>query len=872
MSDALKLPAEALRLTIASIDFDLPGEAPPDQAPILGQKRARSALQFGTAMPNPGYNVFVMGEPGTGRLTMVTNHLEVLSKQQETPPAYAYVDNFSNPREPVAIRLPPAMGQVFHQDIETLIDNLLATFPAAFESPSYQQKKTAIERSFNQRYNNAIDLVEKQAAEMHVALFRDSDGITFAPLQDNKPIMEEQFNQLTQEERDTFHARVEKLEELLGDALLELPQWRREMMDNLKKLDNSTIRQAIQPLFRDLHERYRDVPDVAAYLEEIKNNLLRTAVETLLTSQPVDTHDSGRRQLLVEQYLPNILVDCKKASGTPVIYEPHPTYQNLFGRIEYSSDQGTLVTSYRRICPGSLHRANGGYLILEAEKLLTYPFVWEGLKRALKSHRIEIESPYSELGINTITLKPQVIDLEVKIILVGSREIYYLLQEMDNEFNEMFRILADFDTYIQRSPETMRQFAALMLRQAAKADTRPLQRGAIERLIEHSCRLAEHQQRLSARINDCLEIIGEADLLRSQSENIEKQHIEQALAAREQRNGRMARQVLEQMLDDTILIDTEGSAIGKVNGLTVIEVGGSSFGAPGCITATVYPGSRGIVDIEREVELGQVIHSKGVMILTGYLGHRYAQQFPLAISASIAIEQSLWLYRRRQRGAGRIMRPDIVIDQDPDTADLCRDRLHQPVWRCPGGWRHQRKNRGLFPSLPGPAKRPRTRHDHSQEQCPQSDAEAGSGRCRRPGRIFHLCRPACRSGAGTADRSAGRLRRPERQLPGKQRQWQSHIQIAGNRRNRDRKGRQGTSVTAASLLENREKGGYFAASITTTSILFCRSRLRILSTVDIFRKGPILMRFQRVLPTSATSIFDSIPINASRAFRLSASL
>ena len=643
MSEALKLPAEALKLTVSLDGFDLPADMPPDQAPILGQNRAQSALQFGIAMPNPGYNVFVMGEPGSGRLTMVSNHLEVLSKDQETPPAYAYVDNFSNPREPVAIRLPPAMGQVFHRDIETLIDNLLATFPAAFESPSYQQKKTAIERNFNQRYNNAIDLVEKQATEMHVALFRDSDGITFAPLQDNTPVAEEQFNQLSQEQREAFHAKVEKLEEILGDALLELPQWRREMMDKLKKLDNNTIRQAIQPLFKDLHERYRDIPDVSAYLDEIKNNLPRTIVDTLLTSQPMETHDSGRRQLLVEQYLPNIIVDGKKDSGAPVIYEPHPTYQNLFGRIEYSSDQGTLVTSYRRICPGSLHRANGGYLILDAEKLLTYPFVWEGLKRALKSHRIEIESPYSELGINTITLKPQLIHLEVKVILVGSRDIYYLLQDLDNEFNEMFRILADFDTYILRSHESMRQFAALMMKQAARSGSKPLQRSAIERLVEHSCRLAEHQQRLSARINDCLEIIGEADLLRSQSdhsENIEKRHIEQALAAREQRNGRMARQVLEQMLDGTILIDTEGSAVGKINGLTVLEIGGSSFGAPARITAAVYPGSRGIVDIEREVELGQAIHSKGVMILTGYLGHRYAQQFPLAISASIAIEQS----------------------------------------------------------------------------------------------------------------------------------------------------------------------------------------------------------------------------------------
>ncbi len=325
-----------------------------------------------------------------------------------------------------------------------------------------------------------------------------------------------------------------------------------------------------------------------------------------------------------------------------MIYEPHPIYQNLFGRIEYISDQGALVTNYRRICAGSLHKANGGYLILDADKLLTYPFVWEGVKRALKTGRIEIESPYSELGINTITLKPEVIPLNVKVILLGSRDIYYVLEELDSEFNEMFRILADFDSYIPRNLESMQQFASLMIKQAKDSGANPLTRTAIEGLIEHSCRVSENQQHFSARINDSLEIIGEANLFchKAGHNQIDRLHIAQALAAREQRNGRMSQNILEEMLEGTILIDTNGTAIGKINGLTVLEVGGSSFGAPARITTTVYPGSRGIVDIEREAELGQSIHSKGVMILTGYLGHSYAQQFPLAISASIAIEQS----------------------------------------------------------------------------------------------------------------------------------------------------------------------------------------------------------------------------------------
>ena len=642
MSTTLKLPIESLKLKVDLTGVELP-EAPRLQSGILGQSRAQSALEFGIAMPNPGYNIFVMGETGLGRLTMVTSHLDMVSQALPAPSSYVYVDNFENAREPVAIELPAEYGQVFCKDIEKLLDDLLATFPAAFESPAYQQKKSAIERQFSQNYNAAIDLVDHKAQEHAIALFRESESITFAPIRENKSLNEEQFTQLPQSEREEFHAHVESLEEYLSDVLLELPQWRRTMVEKIKQLDNETISLAIDPLFSELNDKYQNIDVAITYLEEIKKNLDQTIADYLMPARTLEPRETAAKRLaLTELYAPNIIVDNKQESGAPVIYEPHPIYQNLFGRIEYVSEQGALVTNYRKICAGSLHKANGGYLILDAEKLLTYPFVWEGLKRALQSGRIEIESPYSELGINTITLKPEVIPLNIKVILVGSRDIYYLLEEMDSEFNEMFRILADFDSYIPLNNESMQGFARLMLKQAADSGAKPLTRAAIEGLIEHSCRLSENQHHFSAHIKDSLDIIAEANLFckQAQNEDIDRLHIEQALAAREHRNGRLSQAILEEMLDGTILIDTEGEAIGKINGLTVLEIGGSSFGAPARITTTVYPGSRGIVDIEREAELGQAIHSKGVMILTGYLGHSYAQQFPLAISASIAIEQS----------------------------------------------------------------------------------------------------------------------------------------------------------------------------------------------------------------------------------------
>ena len=642
MSSHLKLPIDSLKLTIDLNGIDLP-EVPRLQTGILGQPRAQSALEFGIAMPNPGYNIFVMGETGLGRLTMIMNHLETLAHTRTAPSSYAYVDNFDNSRDPVAIELPAEYGQVLSKDIEKFLDDLLENFPAAFESPTYQQKKSAIERQFSQNYNAAIDIVDKKAQTLSIALFKESETITFAPIRKDKSLNEEQFQQLPQAERDIFHKHVEELEDYLSEVLLELPQWRRAMIDKIKQLDSDTISLAIEPLFAELEEKYQNIDDVITYLAEIKKHLNLSIADYLMPGRTSDARESAAKRLaLNELYAPNVIVDNKLESGAPIIYEPHPIYPNLFGRIEYVSDQGALITNYQKICAGSLHRANGGYLILDAEKLLTYPFVWDGLKRALQSGRIEIESPYSELGINTITLKPEIIPLNVKVILVGSRDIYYLLEEMDAEFNEMFRILADFDSYIPRNDESIQGFALLMLKHAKDSGAKPLTRAAVKSLIEHSCRLSENQHHFSAHIKDSLDIIAEANLFCNQSQHaeIDKVHIEQALSAREHRNGRLSQAILEEMLEGTILIDTEGEAIGKINGLTVLEIGGSSFGAPARITTTVYPGSRGIVDIEREAELGQAIHSKGVMILTGYLGHSYAQQFPLAISASIAIEQS----------------------------------------------------------------------------------------------------------------------------------------------------------------------------------------------------------------------------------------
>lgn len=647
MTSPLHAPLDPKQLSIeitnATLDFKNTTELTPYNG-VLGQDRAVTAIQFGVAMDRPGYNIYVMGDSGTGRSSYVTEYLKSEAKRQDTPSDWAYVNNFDNNREPLRLELPAGRGSEFKDDISKLIDSLLATFPAAFEHPTYQQKKSTIDRTFNQKYDRAIDRIEQAALRLGIALYRDATSISFTPMKDGKSLDETEFAQLDEETREAFHENIQALEEQLNNELVPLPQWKRESTEELKLLNQETIDEAVTPLITPLIERYSEFKGVEEYLNKLKSNLHKTVIAELSDDRILESReDSAKRQILEDTYLPNLITNHDATAGSPVIYEAHPNYANLFGRIEYTSEQGALVTHYRKICPGALHKANGGYLIVDAEKLLTEPFVWDALKRALSARKLKIESPYSEMGlVSTTTLIPEVIPLDVKIVLIGSRSTYYLLQDLDNDFNDMFRVLVDFDGHLKRTPEHMNAFARLIHSRCIEKGYAPLTREGVVRFIEHSARLAEHQKQLSARIGDLFELLAEAEFVRklAQEEFIDKIHVDRALEAKEQRSGRIQQEILDEILDETILIDTDGEAIGKINGLTVLSIGDSSFGAPARITATVYPGGRGIVDIEREANLGQNIHTKGVMILTGYLGHTYAQEFPLEVSASIAMEQS----------------------------------------------------------------------------------------------------------------------------------------------------------------------------------------------------------------------------------------
>jgi len=611
---------------------------------FFGQTRAIEAMDFGIGMRRPGYNLFVMGNPHTGRFSFAMENLKTTAKKEKKPGDWVYLNNLKDNRNPLAIPFPAGKAQQFKRDIKNIIEAVLSEMPAAFESPAYQRKKSKIERELNRYYDQSIEGVEREAREHSIAVYRDAGSIGFTPVAEGQAMDEAVFSQLPEEIRDGFTKAISDLEDKLNEALTGLPQWRREAAEKLKNLDRDTTRQSISPLFQPLKDKYANIAAATDYLSEMETSLVKNCAEIVGDEKLIEPlTDAARRAYLESNYGVNLLVDNDKVKGAPVVYEAHPSYENLFGRVEYTSEMGALSTTYKLIRPGALHRANGGYLVLEAEKLLEQPFVYGALKRALKSHEIRIESPASEYaGISTITLTPQAVPLSVKIVLIGARNIYYLLQELDHDFEKMFRVVVDFDEDVKRTPQSIRHYARLMKTLADEEGLAPLTRRAVARLVEHSSRQAEDQELLSAHIGELVDLLCEADFKRVKEEDelINADHVEMALDAKERRTSRMSEKIEEGILNQTVLIDTQGEAVGKTNGLTVLQVGDVAFGTPARITATVHPGNRGIVDIEREVALGQPIHSKGVLILSGFLGHQYAQDFPLAISASIALEQS----------------------------------------------------------------------------------------------------------------------------------------------------------------------------------------------------------------------------------------
>ena len=634
------LPAEDLTAPpdAGEFRFATTAELPSWDGP-LGHRRAVEAIDLALSMPGEGYHLFVMGAPGTGRTSLLRQRLLDAARERHTPDDWLYVNRFDDPIEPVPLSLPPGCGRPFASDVDEFIDAVLASLADAASDPDYQRRHSLAMRGFGHRCDAALEQVAELAKVRGVAVLRNGEALSLAPLKDGEPSDEGALNAT---EREAFTAASQQVESALGEALQELPQWRRQRDEALRVLAAETVGCAIDQPLATLLAKYRPFEPVIRYLRAAEQDLSRVLAARLRQGQD-EEREPAEDEWLRRRYRPRLLIGRAADSSAPVIHEPNPTLPNLFGRIEYATEQGMLVTDHHRIYPGALHRANGGFLILEAAKVLEEPAVWSALKRAMRSGCLRIEAPIADQGAPAVaTLRPAAMPLDLKIALVGSQDLYYGLRALDGEFPESFGVLAEFESDFPREAGFTADYANLLGTLTAARGLPALTAPAVAALCDVSSRLVGHRRRLSPHLARVIEVAQEADRFRSGegADFIDASHVFSALNARRKRMGREAEYLLRDMLDGVVLIDTEGMAVGRANALTLTEIGDVRSGMPARVTATVCPGVRGVVDIEREAELGQAIHSKGIMILAGYLGQKYARRFPLAISANLALEQS----------------------------------------------------------------------------------------------------------------------------------------------------------------------------------------------------------------------------------------
>ena len=618
-----------------------------DAGRIIGQDRAVEAIRFGVGIAKKGYNMFALGPSGTGKYSVIRRFLEVRAARMPTPPDTCYVNNFAEPHRPTQIQLPAGRGAPFRKDMEQLVELVRVAIPRVFESEDYRNRRAELEGRFKEAHDAIFEEVQEEADANSIAIARTPQGVVLAPVHDGEVISPEDFDKLPEPVKARSRAVSEKLQEKLRAALAEKPNLERRIRDELRALNQRMTMFAVGHLIDDFKVNYKDLPKIQDYLVQVCNDIVEHAEDFLI---PERTMEGPMAQIaeksagsVFERYKVNLLVDNGVTQGAPVVYEDLPNLQSLMGRIEHIAEFGTLTTNFTLIQPGALHRANGGYLILDAHKVLTAPFSWDQLKRALQSQEIRIESPEKILSVaTTITLEPQPTPLDVKVVLLGDRFLYYLLTQADPDFNELFKVEVDFEETWERNDENMKLFSQFLATVIRHQELRPFDAGAVARVIEHAARMAGDATKMTTHIRTISDLLEEADYWAQTNGNgvVTADDVGYALEAKIERADRIRDVSYEQIQDKTILIQTTGDAVGQINGLSVMQLGKFPFGRPTRITARVRLGRGQVVDIEREVELGGPLHSKGVLILSAFLGARYCPDAPLSLAASLVFEQS----------------------------------------------------------------------------------------------------------------------------------------------------------------------------------------------------------------------------------------
>ena len=638
------LPVEALAWRCPADAFE-PGDTAPPARP-LGQDRALDALDFALRLREPGFNVYAMGPEALGKREVVMTQLRRAAAEGAAPDDLCYVTNFDDVRRPRLLSLAGGRGRALGADLAGVVRELKAALGAAFENEEHRTEREMLEQELEDRQEQAIGEVEAKARDRSIALLRTPMGFTFMPMRDGEVIPPDEFNRMPEARRRAFVAAIQELERDLQATVRQFPQWVSELRARMRELARTTADYALQHLFEPLRARYGDDAGVLRYLEAVRGDVL-DHVEAVLEI-PDEAFDLGRESgadghPLLRRWLVNLVVDCAEAAGAPVVVEDDPTYDRLFGRIEHRAEMGALTTDLHLIRAGSLHRANGGYLVLEMERLLARPFAWDALARALERGEIVIEPPLQALGfVATTTLEPEPVPLDVKVVLLGDRWLYSLVQALDTKFPRLFKVPADFEDEVRVEAGVLAAFGRECRARAEADGTLPLAADGLARLAEFAARRSGDRDKLSTERETLRDVVREADVLarRDGATAVGGDAVTGAIAARRYRLARLQERQLEAMVAGTLRIATAGGAVGQVNGLSVSSLGEASFGRPARITARVRLGAGHLVDIEREVKLGGPLHSKGVLILEGYVSGQYVTDLPPSLHASLVFEQS----------------------------------------------------------------------------------------------------------------------------------------------------------------------------------------------------------------------------------------
>jgi len=618
---------------------------------VIGQARAVSALRFGLGIQDVGFHVYVAGPPGSGKMTALRMFLEEVARQKEPPADWCYVYNSDDPYQPTACRLPAGQGRQLQQDMRHAIEYVRREIPKAFESEEYGTKQGEIGKTLDRQRSQVLEHLSERARQAGFALQAMSFGLILVPVIEGRPMSDAELQSLSTAAREELQRRHATLQDELKASLKQVREFERTAQEQLQALDRQVVQYIVSGLIEDLTEKYRGIAEVVGYLAAVEQDILEN-IELFKSpsSSPAAPPPQGSptppawgHELTLRKYAVNVLVDHSKQAGAPVVIELNPSYNNLFGRVEKETQFGTLYTDFTMIKAGALHRANGGYLVLPAEDLVRDPVSWEGMKRALRSREIPIEELGERMGfVATKSLRPQPIPLDVKVLLVGRPQLYALLHTQDEEFPELFKVKADFDTRMACSDENVQDFLRFLCTLCCKEGLQHMDSSAVAKVLEQAVRLAEDQTKLSTQFGTLADLVREAHFWARQEEAsfVSAAHVRKAIEAKVSRANLIQEHIQEMIARGTLCIDTTGHTVGQVNGLSVISLGDYLFGRPSRITASVGPGREGIIDIEREVSLGGPLHSKGILILSGYLTQQYAQDKPLTLAARLVFEQS----------------------------------------------------------------------------------------------------------------------------------------------------------------------------------------------------------------------------------------